>query len=69
MIGSLKKIIRFHFYLCLANIVLDLVTQVRDVVFVNCIFSFGKPQGVGISERGIYGVEWENGEISLRATW
>ncbi len=28
--------------------VLDLVTQVRDVVFVKCIFSFGKPQGVGI---------------------
>ncbi len=31
-------------------VVLDLVTQVRNVVFVNCIFSFGKPQGVGISE-------------------
>jgi hypothetical protein len=31
-------------------VVLDHVTQVRDVVFVNCIFSFGKPQGVGISE-------------------
>jgi hypothetical protein len=30
--------------------VLDLVTQVRDVVFVKCIFSSGKPQGVGISE-------------------
>jgi hypothetical protein len=32
------------------GLVLDLVTQVRDVVFVKCIFSFGKPQGVGISE-------------------
>ena len=30
--------------------VLDLVTQVRDVVFVKCIFSFGEPQGVSISE-------------------
>ncbi len=49
--------------------VLDLVTQFRDVVFVRCIFSSGKPQGVGILERGVYGVEWGNGEISLRATW
>ncbi len=31
------------------GIALDLVTQVRDVVFVKCIFSLGKPQGVGIS--------------------
>jgi hypothetical protein len=31
-------------------LVLDLVTQVRDVVFVKCIFRFGKPQGVGILE-------------------
>ncbi len=42
---------------------LDLVTQVRDVVFVKCIFSFGEPQGVGILERGVYGVEWGNGEM------
>jgi hypothetical protein len=49
--------------------VLDLVTQVRDVVFVKCIFSSGKPQVVGISEWGVYGVEWGNGEISWRATW
>ncbi len=48
---------------------LDLVTQIRDVVFVRCVFSSGKPQGVGISEGGVYGVEWGNGEISLRATW
>ncbi len=48
--------------------VLDLVTQVRDVVFVKCIFSSGKPQGVGILEQGVYGVEGGNGEISLRAT-
>ncbi len=30
--------------------VLDPVSQVRDVVFVKCIFSSGKPQGVGILE-------------------
>ncbi len=45
----------------ISPLVLDLVTQVRDVVFVKCIFSFGKPQGVGISEWGVYGVEWEMG--------
>ncbi len=50
-------------------IVLDLVSQVRDVVLVMCIFSSGKPQGVGILERGVYGEGDGNGEISLRATW
>jgi hypothetical protein len=35
--------------------------QFRDVVFVRCISSSWKPQGVGISERGVYGVEWGNG--------
>jgi hypothetical protein len=29
---------------------LDLVTQVPDVIFVKCIFSFGEPQGAGILE-------------------
>jgi hypothetical protein len=33
------------------------------------IFSSGKPQGVGILERGVYGEGDGNGEISLRATW
>jgi hypothetical protein len=42
-------------------IVLDLVTQVRDVVFVKCIFSSVKPQGVGISEWGVYGWSGEMG--------
>ncbi len=37
--------------------VLDLVTQVRDAVFVKCIFSSGRPQGVRILEQGAYGVE------------
>jgi hypothetical protein len=30
--------------------VLDLVSQVRDVVLIECIFSSGRPQGVGILE-------------------
>ncbi len=34
--------------------VLDLVSQVRDVVLVMYIFSSGEPQGVGILERGVY---------------
>jgi hypothetical protein len=50
-------------------IVLDLVSQVRDAVLVMCIFSSGKPRGVGILERGVYGEGDGNGEISLRATW
>ncbi len=44
--------------------VLDLVSQIRDVVLVRRIFSSGKPQGVGI-------LEWRgdgNREISSRAT-
>ncbi len=49
--------------------VLDLVSQFRNVVLVRCIFSSGKPQGVGILERGVYGEGDENGEISLQATW
>ncbi len=31
------------------------MSQVRDVILVMCIFSSGKPQGVGILERGAYG--------------
>ncbi len=49
--------------------VLDLVSQVRDVVLVMYIFSSGKPQGAGILEWGVYGEGDGNGEISLRATW
>ncbi len=48
---------------------MDLVSQVRNVVLVMCIFSSGKPQGVGISERGVCGEGDVSGEISLRATW
>jgi hypothetical protein len=49
--------------------VLDLVSQVCDVVLVRCIFSSEKPQGVGILEWEVYGEGDGNGEISLRATW
>jgi hypothetical protein len=49
--------------------VLDLVTQVRDVILVRCIFSSGKPQGVGILEWGVYGEGDGNGEFRLQATW
>ncbi len=42
-------------------IVLDLVSQVRDVVLVMCIFSSRKPQGVGILEWGVYGEGDGNG--------
>ncbi len=45
------------------------MSQVCDVVLVRCIFSSGKPQGVGILEWGVYGEGDGNGEISLRATW
>ncbi len=44
--------------------VLDLVSQIRDVVLVRRIFSSGKPQGVGILEWG----GDRNGEISSQAT-
>jgi hypothetical protein len=37
------------------------VSQVRDVVLVMCKFSSGKPQGVGILERGVYGEGMEMG--------
>jgi hypothetical protein len=49
--------------------VLDLVSQVRDVILVMCTFCSGKPKGAGILERGVYGEGGGNGEISLRATW
>ncbi len=41
--------------------VLDLVSQVRDVVLVICIFSSGKPQGVGILEWEYMGKGMETG--------
>jgi hypothetical protein len=50
-------------------VVLDLVSQVRVVVLVMCIFSSGKPQGLGILERGVNGEGDGNGDISLRASW
>jgi hypothetical protein len=41
--------------------VLDLVSQVRDVILVRCIFSSGEPQGVRILEWGVYGKGLEMG--------
>ncbi len=41
------------------------MSQVRDVVLVMCIFSSGKPQGVGILERGVYGEGDGNGGKSV----
>ncbi len=40
---------------------LDLVTQVRDVVFVKCIFSFGNPRGSGFWDEGYIGWSGEMG--------
>jgi hypothetical protein len=50
---------------CWIITVVNLVSHVRDVVLVMCIFSSGKPQGVGILEMGVYGEGDGNGEISL----
>jgi hypothetical protein len=41
--------------------VLDLVTQVPDVVFVNCIFSLGNPRGSGFRNEGHMGWSGEMG--------
>ena len=49
--------------------VLDLVSQICDVVLVRRTFSSGKPQGVRILEWGVYEPGEGNGEVSLRATW
>ncbi len=49
--------------------VLDLVSQVRDVVLMSVYLDLGNPGGVGILGWGLY-EQWEgNGEFSLRATW
>jgi hypothetical protein len=45
----------------LTRSVLDLVSQVHDVVLVMCIFSSGKPQGIGILEREYMGNGMEMG--------
>ncbi len=49
------------------RIVLDLVSQIRNVVSLRRTLGSGKPQGVGILEWG--GDGDGDGEISLRATW
>jgi hypothetical protein len=45
----------------LKKTVLDLVTQVRDVVFVKCIFSLGNPRGLGFRNEGYMGWSGEMG--------
>jgi hypothetical protein len=49
--------------------VLDLVSQVRDVVLMNVYLGLGNSRGVGILEWGVYESGEGNGNISLRATW
>ncbi len=49
-------------------IVLDLVTQVRDVVLMNVYLDLGNPGGWDFGMRGIW-ARGGNEEISLRATW
>jgi hypothetical protein len=55
--GTVSITVSYLIYLFFTRVgvVLDLVSQVRDVVLVMCIFSSGKPQGVGILGRGVYG--------------
>jgi hypothetical protein len=41
--------------------VLDLVSQIRDVVLIKCIFGSGKPQGAGFWNEGYMGEGREMG--------
>ncbi len=48
---------------------LDLVSQVRNVVLMNVYLGLGNSRGVGILERGVYEPGEGNGKFNLRATW
>jgi hypothetical protein len=48
--------------------VLDLVSQVRDIVLMSVYLDLGKPRG-WILDEGVYEQGEENGEFSVRATW
>jgi hypothetical protein len=50
-------------------VVLDLVSQFRDVVLMNVYLDLEDPGGAGILGWGVYGQGEGNGKISLRATW
>jgi hypothetical protein len=49
--------------------VLDLVSQVRDVILLSVYLDLGNPRGVGFWDEGVYEQGEGNGEFSLRATW
>jgi hypothetical protein len=51
--------------------VLDLVSQLRDVVLMNVYLDLGNPRGAGFWDEGYMskGRGKKNGKISLRVTW
>jgi hypothetical protein len=51
------------------SIVLDLVSQVRNVVLMNVYLELENPGGSGFWSGGVYEPCEGNGEVSLRATW
>ncbi len=48
---------------------LDLVSQVRNVVLMNVYLDLENPGGSGFRSGGVYEPGEGNGEVSLRATW
>ncbi len=51
------------------GIVLDLVSQVRNVVLMSVYLDLGNPGGAGFWNEGVYEQGEGNGEFSLQATW
>jgi hypothetical protein len=49
--------------------VLDLVSQVRNVVIMNVYLDLENSRGSGFWNGGVYEPGEGNGEVSLRATW
>jgi hypothetical protein len=49
--------------------VLDLVSQVRNVILMNVYLDLENPGGSGFWSGGVYEPGEGNGEVSLRATW
>ncbi len=48
---------------------LDLVSQVHNVVLMNVYLDLENPGGSGFWNGGVYEPGEGNGEVSLRATW
>ncbi len=48
---------------------LDLVSQICDVVLMSVYLDLGNPGGAGFWDEGLYEQGEGNGEFSLRATW